>query len=338
MLIPIGVALSVVIVILISFSTGVTWVDVTRVGFPTFALAASAALVRLILQGLRFHIYGGNAMPHRRLSPTTSVRVRAGSEFVALATLPYVGDELVRIAWLRQQGLDTGGATWLAYTELFSDVLVSSALALIASGYALASGAVGVAVLVALLVAPVLGLHVFVVAWAGRNRPLRLHWLRITATRLLGPVRAERLVQVISRTLTQFSQGSRTFFAPQNRPALAIGFGLTAGIAVLPAVALWLTFQAYGVQLTLWETVLVSHASGALANLPITLGGSGLGELGANLYTSAVLGFSHWPGVITWRIATFHVPLIATGLALMSLVARRRKREPAIVKLPETTS
>lgn len=336
-LIPVGVALSVVILVLISVGTGVSWTDITAVGLRTFALAAGAALVRLGLQGLRFHVYVRGTLPTALLPASTSVRVRAGSEFVALATLPYIGDELVRIAWLRRRGVSTGGAAWLAYTELFSDVVVTSILALVAAVYALALGGFGVGILVAVLVAPILTVHLLVVVWAARGKVFQPLALFALVSRVLGPTRGNRIAQSIADTLTQFSGTSRTFFTRTNVAAVVAGFALTAGIATLPGLALWLTFTAFGVRLTLWDTILVSHASGALANLPITLGGSGLGELGANLYTSTVYGVTHWPGVVTWRIATFHVPLIATGLALVSVVTPRGRRQPAIRQVAQAT-
>jgi uncharacterized membrane protein YbhN (UPF0104 family) len=65
-----------------------------------------------------------------------------------------------------------------------------------------------------------------------------------------------------------------------------------------------------------------------LSTLPITIGGSGLAELGIWAYTSHETGIpsfknvvndSHLSLIIAWRIASYHVPLLIMWVALMRL-------------------
>jgi len=73
---------------------------------------------------------------------------------------------------------------------------------------------------------------------------------------------------------------------------------------------------------------MATSASTALANLPITIGGSGLAELGIWAYISNLSGVptletlasdSQLNVIIAWRIATYHVPLVIMWIALMKL-------------------
>jgi uncharacterized membrane protein YbhN (UPF0104 family) len=77
---------------------------------------------------------------------------------------------------------------------------------------------------------------------------------------------------------------------------------------------------------------MATSASTALSTLPITIGGSGLAELGMWAYTSHFTGFpsfhdvvndSHLSLIIAWRIATYHVPLVIMWIALMRLTMTR---------------
>jgi hypothetical protein len=74
-----------------------------------------------------------------------------------------------------------------------------------------------------------------------------------------------------------------------------------------------------------------------VASLPITIGGSGLAELGIWAYISNLSGIpdlgtlardSQLNVIIAWRIATYHVPLVIMWVALMKL---------AVGKVPTTS-
>jgi hypothetical protein len=73
----------------------------------------------------------------------------------------------------------------------------------------------------------------------------------------------------------------------------------------------------------------------AIANLPITVGGSGLAEFGIIAYLNNLDPFNlvipegtvAWDAVIGWRIATYYVPIAITWLLLVKL---------ALSKIPKT--
>ena len=73
---------------------------------------------------------------------------------------------------------------------------------------------------------------------------------------------------------------------------------------------------------------MATAASTAIASLPITIGGSGLTELGIWAYVTnlngipdldTVINDSQLNVIIAWRIATYHVPLVIMWVALMKL-------------------
>jgi uncharacterized membrane protein YbhN (UPF0104 family) len=77
---------------------------------------------------------------------------------------------------------------------------------------------------------------------------------------------------------------------------------------------------------------MATSASTAVANLPITIGGSGLAELGIWAYLANLSGIPNLEDVITdsqlsviiaWRIATYHVPLVLCWIALMKITVHR---------------
>ena len=73
---------------------------------------------------------------------------------------------------------------------------------------------------------------------------------------------------------------------------------------------------------------MATSASTAVASLPITIGGSGLAELGIWAYISNLSGIPELGDItgdprltviIAWRIATYHVPLVIMWIAIMRL-------------------
>ena len=77
-----------------------------------------------------------------------------------------------------------------------------------------------------------------------------------------------------------------------------------------------------------FQSFMATSASTALSTLPITIGGSGLAELGIWAYITNissipnltdVLNSSQLSVIIAWRIATYHIPLVIMWIALMRI-------------------
>jgi uncharacterized membrane protein YbhN (UPF0104 family) len=90
-----------------------------------------------------------------------------------------------------------------------------------------------------------------------------------------------------------------------------------------------------------FDSLMATSASTSVSSLPITIGGSGLAELGIWAYISNLSGIpdlgaiardSQLNVIIAWRIATYHVPLVIMWIALMKLAVG--KAQSASVAAP----
>jgi hypothetical protein len=79
-------------------------------------------------------------------------------------------------------------------------------------------------------------------------------------------------------------------------------------------------------------------ASNVVGNIPITIGGSGLTELGIWAYVSNQSSIPNFEEIaqdsklnviIAWRIASYHVPLVIMWIAIMKLAIGKKPAEPA---------
>ncbi|MEK0369326.1 MAG: hypothetical protein QQN62_06975, partial [Nitrosopumilus sp.] len=87
----------------------------------------------------------------------------------------------------------------------------------------------------------------------------------------------------------------------------------------------------------IFDSIMAVMGANAIANMPITIGGSGLAEFGIVAYLHNLDLFNieipegslAWNTVIGWRIATYYVPIGITWLLLVKL---------ALSKIPKKTS
>jgi hypothetical protein len=108
----------------------------------------------------------------------------------------------------------------------------------------------------------------------------------------------------------------------------AIGLAITFVAFLLQGVSFMILANSVGSRIGLFESLLATSASTALSTLPVTIGGSGLAELGIWAYISNLNGIpslkdvvndSQLSVIIAWRIASYHIPLIIMWIALMKL-------------------
>jgi uncharacterized membrane protein YbhN (UPF0104 family) len=86
-----------------------------------------------------------------------------------------------------------------------------------------------------------------------------------------------------------------------------------------------------GYVLGIFDSIMAVMGANAIANLPITVGGSGLAEFGIFAYLNSQNPFDvHiqegtkiWDAIIGWRIATYYIPVLVTWLLLVKLALRK---------------
>jgi uncharacterized membrane protein YbhN (UPF0104 family) len=107
-----------------------------------------------------------------------------------------------------------------------------------------------------------------------------------------------------------------------------LGIALTLATFILQGVSFMVLANAVGSNIGFLGSLLATSASTVLSTLPVTIGGSGLAELGIWAYISNlngipslkdVLNNSQLSVIIAWRIASYHIPLIIMWIALMRL-------------------
>ena len=73
-----------------------------------------------------------------------------------------------------------------------------------------------------------------------------------------------------------------------------------------------------GYAVEFFDSIMAVMGANAIANLPITVGGSGLAEFGIIAYLNNLDPFNfsadvdslQWNAVIGWRIATYYIPIV----------------------------
>lgn len=325
----IAVAVSLVPFLLLFAFTPVSPSDVFSVGALPFLLSVSAVMVRILLQAYRFryfinHFIGPNISTTRK-----TMNARIAGEFVTQTTPSFIGGEIVRIAWLVKNGVSTGKAAWVATAEIISDVFVGSILAFIAGVVAIFSGGSFIGLLIIIVAIPTFGFW-FLVVVLSANRNIQLPKFSLSLIkRFLSKERSDHLIHSTNVTLADLCKMSRENFTSFNSvKVLSVGMAITFVAFVFQGLSFLVLAQAVGEQVGFFQSFMATSAATALSTLPITIGGSGLAELGVWAYITNISSIPHLTDVlnssqlsviIAWRIATYHIPLVIMWIALMRI-------------------
>jgi conserved hypothetical protein len=266
------------------------------------------ALVRVLAQGLRFYVLV-RRYASIRLGLGKAVLIRTISEFFALTTVPFIADEAVRVVLLREMGERVSTAIWIAVSELVMDVFFGGTVACLAGLLAFHSGSHALGATILLISAFQLSAVLTLIRIA-------THRENALAAATLRLVRRNALTRkIFSRTIGQlFSEGplaGASLF--RDKSTLVLLAPLTAVVMTVPALTLYVISPETGVL----GSLLAFHAGSSIGVIPITVGGSGLTEAGVFLYAEGVLGVGSWAKVIVWRIATYYLTLLMTGMSLL---------------------
>jgi glycosyltransferase 2 family protein len=330
----VAVVASLVPFLLLFAFTPVSPKDVFSVGIVPFVMSVGAVMVRVLLQAYRFRYFIKHFIgPH--LSSTGKIMVaRLAGEFVTQTTPSYVGGEIVRIAWLTKNGVPAGQAAWVATTEIISDVFVGSTLAFIAGGLALLHGGTFIGTIVILVAIPTFTFWLLVVILsAKRNIQLPRIALKLMQ-KFLSEERSLHIANTTNTALADLCKMSREHFnSRESVKVFVIGIAMTFVAFLFQGVSFLVLANAVHEHVGLLESFMATSASTALSTLPITIGGSGLAELGIWAYISNLNGLPHIADIlkdsqlsviIAWRIATYHIPLVVMWIALMKLTLGKK--------------
>jgi glycosyltransferase 2 family protein len=325
----IAVAVSLVPFLLLFAFTPVSPADVFSVGVLPFLLSVSAVMVRILLQAYRFRYFINHFIGPNISTTLKTMNARIGGEFVTQTTPSFIGGEIVRIAWLVKNGVSTGKAAWVATAEIIADVFVGSILAFIAGVVAIFSGGSFIGILIIIVAIPTFGFWFSVVVLsANRNIQLPKFFLSLIK-RFLSKERSDHLIHSTNVTLADLCKMSRENFTSSNSvKVLSVGMAITFVAFVFQGLSFLVLAQAVGEHVGFFQSFMATSAATALSTLPITIGGSGLAELGVWAYITNISSIPHLTDVlnssqlsviIAWRIATYHIPLVIMWIALMRI-------------------
>jgi uncharacterized membrane protein YbhN (UPF0104 family) len=167
-----------------------------------------------------------------------------------------------------------------------------------------------------------------VILSASRNMQLPKFALRLI-NKFLSKERSDRLINSTNIALADLCKMSRENFTSFNSvKVLSVGMAITFVAFAFQGISFLVLADSVGHHVGFFQSFMATSASTALSTLPITIGGSGLAELGVWAYITNistipnltdVLNSSQLSVIIAWRIATYHVPLVVMWIALMSI-------------------
>ncbi|MGI0037893.1 MAG: lysylphosphatidylglycerol synthase transmembrane domain-containing protein [Nitrososphaera sp.] len=325
----VAIPASVVPFLILFLTTNVSPQDVFAVGLFPFIASAAAGLSKIMLQAYRFKYFIKNFIGYDVSSTGKTISARLAGEFVTQTTPSYVGGEFVRIAWLSKNGVPPGKAAWVTTMEIIADVFVASMLAFIAGALAIYRGGTVVGIAVILITIPTFGVWLALLVFSAK-RNLRLPSIaQRIIERFMAKEKADKFVTSANTAIADLCKMSReNFNSSRALRTFAIGMAITFVAFVFQGVSFMVLANAVQSKIGLFDSLMATSASTALANLPITIGGSGLAELGIWAYISnlsavpdlgSLASDSQIHVIIAWRIATYHVPLVIMWIALMKL-------------------
>jgi uncharacterized protein (TIRG00374 family) len=329
----VAIPASVVPFIILIITANVSPQDILAIGLVPFLAAAAAAIMKMLLQALRFKYFIRHFLGYDVASTGKTVSARLAGEFVTQTTPSYVGGELVRIAWLSKNGVPPGKAAWVTTMEIIADVFVGSVLAFIAGALAIYRGGSVVGLAVILVTIPTLAFWLGLMLFSAK-RTLRLpSFSQRIVEKFLSKKRAENLINASNTAFADLCNMSREIFnSKKSIGTFAVGIAITVIAFIFQGISFMVLANAIEPRIGLFDSLMATSASTAVANLPITIGGSGLAELGIWAYLANLSGIPNLDDVINdsqlnviiaWRIASYHVPLVICWIALMKITVHK---------------
>jgi uncharacterized membrane protein YbhN (UPF0104 family) len=292
------------------------------------------SLTKVFLQAFRFKYFVDKFLDYKIAPSFKLISVRIGSEFVTNTTPSYIGGEIVRIVWLTKNKVPAGIAAWIATMEIIADVFVGTILALFAGIIAIYNGAILIGTIIILISSLIFGFWLIVLIFSAHYNIQLPKFMTKLINRFLSKERAEKIINYTNSALSDLCTMSRENF---NSKRIIKIFFVGIVITFFAFACLGASFLVLGglveSNLELYKSILATAASTELGSLPITVGGSGLTELGLWAYVSGldhlpsindVLQDSHLDVIISWRIASYHIPLVIMWVLLMRLTIDKK--------------
>jgi len=312
------------VIIIFQFNIGIN--DIMSIGILPFVVASSFIIVRLIIQGIKFN-YVLNSFFGKIDTIWKIILIRMGSEFVTFTTPMFVGGEIVRIAWLKKKKVPTGKASWMTIVEIVTEVIAAGVFAIISGIFALLQGSIFIGSLVLLTSIPVISLWTVLFFFSSKKIFEVPNFISILIIKL-GKKRGRKYIYKTNLWIKDICIISQdNLHTRKMKKTFIISFILSLVAWSFYGMSFIFIAHSINYDVHIFDSVLAVMASNAIGNMPITVGGSGLAELGiwAYLENHDTLDFELskdkmlWNGIIVWRISTYHIPIAITWFLLVKL-------------------
>ena len=313
-------------IIIIAIHFDIKLEDLFSIGLFPFIAAVALMMGKLVLQGLKFGYIARTYLgKFESLSKLTGVRM--GSEFIKFTTPMFVGAEFIVIYWLHKKGISPSKASWIAILDIVTEVLAGGALSIIAGILALINGAilVGIVVLSTSIFVTTLWLVLFLLS---SKRTFHLPGLISKLVIKIGKERGIKYVEQTNMWIKEVCDMSRqNLRTPKSMKVFVNGFLISIAFWIFYGTSFMIIAYGTGYFIGIFDSIMAVMGANAIGNLPITVGGSGLVEVGIVAYLNNLDPFNfeipeesiQWSAVIGWRLATYYVPIGITWILLVKL-------------------
>ena len=321
-----AIPISMIPIIIIGIQFDIKPEDVFKIGIIPFLGAVAAMMIKLGLQGIKFSYiarhYLGSFDSIWKMSG-----VRIGSEFIKFTTPMFVGAEFVVIYWLHKKGVPASKASWIAILDIVTEVFAAGLLSIMAGILALINGAYVIAtiVLTTSIFITTLWLILF---FLSAKRTFKVPKGISNIITKFGKEKGEKLVRQTDMWMKEVCIMSRkNLRTKESKKVFVNGFALSILSWIFYGISFMIIVSGTGYVIDAFDSVMAVMGANAIGNLPITIGGSGLAEIGIVAYINNLDPFNfdvpqdsiEWNAIIAWRIATYYVPIGVTWFLLMKL-------------------
>ena len=333
-LVAIPVTLIPILIIAIQFDIKLD--DVLAIGFFPFVGAVVVMMIKLGLQGVKFAY-----ITRKYISGFDSIGkligVRVGSEFIKFTTPMFIGAEFVVIYYLKKKGVSLSKSTWIVIMDIVTEVLAGGLLAIIAGIVAIFNGAYvvgGIILAISISITSVWTILFFL----SSKHTFQVPNILESIVKKLGKEKGTKIIDQtnlwMDETCTMIRQNINT---PETKKIFTISFLLSFASWIFYGISFMVIAMGTGYVINAFDSIMAVLGANAIANLPITIGGSGLAEFGIVAYLNNLNPFDFsipegtiaWDAVIGWRIATYYVPIVITWLLLVKLALSKISKSQA---------
>lgn len=329
----IAVLATLIPIIIIALQFDIQLEDLLAIGLVPFMMAFVLMMSKLVLQGVKF-AYIAKAYTKMAGSATKLCGVRVGAEFIKFSTPMFVGAEFIMIYYLHKRKVPPSQSAWIAFVDIVTEVLGAGILSIMAGVIALLMGAYTIGVIVLLTSISITAIWTVLFFLSARRNFRVPKSLRVLISRV-GGERGEHYTKEIDKWLDGICKTSQEH-ASSKRLTRVFTNSLIMSIAswILYGLSFFVIAIGVGYQIGAFDSTMAVMAANAIANLPITVGGSGLAELGIFGYLNNANPFDfqldeggvEWDIIVGWRIATYYIPIVITWLLLVKLALSKVTR------------